>query len=95
MSWRHSKDYRKWRVAVIRKDKVCLVCESRKNRHAHHVNHSSYFPEQRFNVENGVVLCGKCHSQFHNNYKRSTREKCTRYDLNNFISLVTYLKGLK
>jgi len=94
MSWRRTKAYRTWRAKVIRKDKVCQVCTSRKSRHAHHVNHAAYFQDQRFNPENGVCLCAKCHSQFHNNFKRSTREKCDRSDYDNFIALIKYIKDL-
>lgn len=92
MGWRNTREYRLWRVAVIRRDKVCQVCSTRKNRQAHHINHASYFPEQRFDVNNGLTLCPKCHSHFHNDYKNSTREKCTKKDMNNFMSLVEYLK---
>jgi len=56
------------------------------------MNSGSYFPSDRFNVDNGVCLCSKCHTQFHTNYKRSFREKCTRDDYNNFLSLVFYMK---
>jgi len=90
--WRNTVKYRIWRISVIRRDKVCQVCKSRKNRQAHHINHASYFPEQRFNINNGITLCASCHSQFHNNFKNSTREKCTSKDLNNFFDLIRYIK---
>lgn len=92
MSWRHTREYRVWRASVIRRDTRCVICNSMDRRHAHHINHATYFPEERFDVENGVCLCGKCHSQFHNNFKRSTRTKCTRYDWDNFLCLVSYFK---
>ena len=93
--WRRSREYRIWRVAVVRRDGVCQVCGTRKNRHAHHKNHATYFPEQRFDVDNGTVFCGRCHSKFHNDYKRSTQTKCTDYDHYNFMSLVSYLFRVK
>ena len=95
MSWRHTRTYRKWRAGVIRRDKVCQVCDERKGRHAHHINHASYFKEQRYLLENGVCLCATCHSQFHNNFKRNTRMKCDRDDFKNFMDLTTYLRRLK
>lgn len=91
MSWRRTREYRAWRIAVIRKGGTCDVCGSIKHRHAHHLNHASYFPEQRFDVKNGVVLCSKCHSHYHNDYHRNTRIKCTNYNYKNFKSLVNYL----
>lgn len=91
--WHSSKEYRIWRIAVIRRDVRCQVpgCGSMEKRSAHHLNSGSYFPLERYDIENGVVLCGKCHSNFHNNYKRSYREKCTKYDFDNFLSLCGYL----
>ena len=92
--WRRSKEYRLWRVSVIRRDSRCVICDSLIGREAHHINHSTYFPEQRFLVENGVTLCRKCHSQFHTNYKSSFREKCTLKDFLNFKELIKYFKSL-
>jgi len=94
MDWRKTAEYRRWRVAVIRRDGVCQICNRRKNRQAHHINSASYFPDERFNVDNGITLCRSCHSQFHNNYKKSTRQKCTKDDWDNFCVLVEYVKNL-
>jgi len=92
--WHSSKEYRIWRIKVIRRDKVCQVCGSIKNRQAHHMDSGSYFPDERYDLENGVCLCHKCHTQFHCNYKRSFKEKCTKYDYKNFMQLVKYLKTI-
>lgn len=92
--FRRTREYRVWRVQVVRRDKVCQVCGSRQHREAHHMNSASYFPDERYDVDNGVVLCKKCHSQFHNNYKKSFRTKCTKDDYSNFIQLVEYVKGI-
>ena len=92
--WRNTKAYRIWKIKVVRRDKRCKVCNSIKHRQSHHLNSASYFPKERFLLENGVCLCKKCHSQFHNNYKKSFRQKCTKYDFLNFMSLVKYLKGI-
>jgi len=91
-NWRNTKDYRLWRAKVIRRDKRCKICGAIKNRVAHHINHASYFPDERFDVNNGVCLCKDCHTNFHTNFKRSTREKCTRYDWDNFTVLAKYFK---
>ena len=94
MSWRRTKEYRRWRILVIRRDKVCQLCGSKKHRNAHHMNCGSYHPEDRFDVDNGVTLCGSCHSNYHNNYHRSYRTKCTKYDYKNFLSLFKYIRSL-
>jgi 5-methylcytosine-specific restriction endonuclease McrA len=92
MSWRNTREYRTWRVRVIRRDRRCVVCGSIKNRHAHHLNHASYFKDVRFDPENGVCLCRDCHTDFHTNFKRSYKQKCTKYD---FLNFVTLLKNMK
>lgn len=90
INWRNSREYRLWRVHVIRRDKVCQICGNPNRRHAHHLNSASYFPDERFDIENGVCLCYGCHMNFHNNFKRSYREKCTKYDYENFVVLSKY-----
>jgi hypothetical protein len=87
-NWRNTRDYRVWRALVIRRDKRCVMCDALQGRQAHHKNSASYFPEERFDTGNGVCLCRKCHTDFHTNFKRSFREKCTKYDYDNFIMLV-------
>jgi len=94
MSWRNSREYRIWRAGVVMRDKRCQICNTLQNRHAHHMNHATYFPEERFDIENGICLCRSCHSHFHNDFKRSTREKCTKYDFNNYNALNEYFKTL-
>jgi len=94
MNWRNTREYRIWRVNVIRRDKRCQICSSMKHRQAHHMNSGSYFPKERFNENNGVTLCSKCHTKYHCDYHKSFREKCTIYDWKNFQSLVKYIKLL-
>jgi len=91
-NWRNSREYRKWRAQVIRRDVKCVICGSIKKRVAHHLNHASYFIDERFDVDNGVCLCEECHIQFHNNFKRNNRVKCTKYDFDNFVKLLRYAK---
>ena len=92
MNWRSSRDYRVWRALVIRKDKVCQLCGSRHNRHAHHLNHATYYPGQRFYISNGICLCGLCHSYYHNKFHGSTRKKCTTKSFNKFKNWFSLLK---
>jgi predicted restriction endonuclease len=91
-TWRTSREYRIWKVAVIRRDKVCQLCGSTQSRNAHHIEDASYHPESRFDPENGVCLCRSCHVAFHCDFKRSFREKCTKRDWNNFVKLSNYLR---
>jgi len=90
--WRKTRDYRLWRVLVIRRDKVCQCCGAGSERQAHHIEDGSHNPSLRFDVDNGITLCRGCHSQLHTNYKHSYREKTTRKDLDNFLLLVEHYK---
>jgi hypothetical protein len=89
-NWRHSREYRVWRAHVIRRDKQCVICTSKEGRNAHHIHGAKYFPELRFDEDNGVCLCMECHINFHCNFKRSYREKCDMDDFLNFQSLMDY-----
>jgi len=92
--WRNSRDYRIWRASIIRRDTRCVICNSIKDRNAHHLNHSTYFIDERFDINNGVCLCRKCHTQFHTNFKRSYKTKCTKYDFENFKCLANYFADI-
>lgn len=65
-NWRTSREYRIWKVRVIRRDGVCQCCDNRKERHAHHIKSASFFPELAFDENNGVTLCNDCHKFIHN-----------------------------
>ena len=93
MKWHNTKEYRKWRAQVIRRDKKC-ICGSIKKRTAHHLNSGSFFPDKRYDLNNGICLCSKCHMQFHNNFKRGYRTKCTKCDFDNFRTLFTYIRNI-
>ena len=92
--WRRRKEYRVWRVKVIRRDGCCVICGTRKSRQAHHLDHAMYFKEKRYDVDNGVTLCRWCHINFHTNFKRSFRVKSTKYDFENFKVLMEYAKDI-
>lgn len=69
-----------WRKAVYDRDNyTCQVCGDSRggNLVAHHLDSYADFPEERFNVENGITLCEDCHKRFHHEYTyyHSTREK--------------------
>lgn len=89
--WRLSREYRTWRVHVIRRDGRCVICDSIKDREAHHMNHATYWPTMRFDASNGVTLCRACHVDFHCNFKMSFREKCSKADFANFVTLVDHV----
>lgn len=91
-NWRSTREYRLWRAGVIMRDKRCVICGSIENRHAHHVDHATYFADRRFDVSNGVTLCDGCHMNYHCNFHRSYQTKCTEYDWGNFQSLADHFR---
>lgn len=61
---RSSVEYKKWREAVFERDKhACVWCgdSSGGNLQADHIKPFAYFPELRFDINNGRTLCERCH----------------------------------
>lgn len=60
-----------WRMGVFgRDDFTCQFCYQRGGKLvAHHIKPWSEFSQLRFNVENGITLCEKCHKLILN-YKK-------------------------
>ena len=58
-----SKDYAEWRDRIYRMDKyICQMCFKRGGKlAAHHIRSWSKYPELRYNEDNGITLCDKCH----------------------------------
>jgi 5-methylcytosine-specific restriction endonuclease McrA len=67
--YRHYKnsDYKNWREGVFKRDDyTCLNCGVRGvYLHPHHIKSYTYYPEYRYNVDNGITLCVPCHHQLH------------------------------
>ena len=59
--------HHKWVNAVISRDKaICQHCgASGIELHAHHIKSYKDYPDLRFDVDNGITLCFKCHWQLH------------------------------
>jgi HNH endonuclease len=60
--------YEDWRDAVRKRDKhTCQQCgrKAKHGLHAHHIKPWNDCPEGRFDVDNGITLCERCHSEAH------------------------------
>jgi|SRR5882762_2058613 len=63
---RKSIEYKIWRKTVFERDNyTCLICGEKEKVSGHleadHIKPFAYFPEERFNVNNGRTLCNACH----------------------------------
>ena len=67
---RNSAEYKQWRLSVFTRDgwkcKKCNVKGGKLN--AHHIFNFSEHKELRFNTDNGIIFCKKCHNKFHRIY---------------------------
>ena len=67
-----TKKYKEWRQLVFERDNFtcqkCLKIGQKLN--AHHVFDYASFPDQRYEVGNGITFCLKCHLMFHSLYGR-------------------------
>lgn len=64
-------EYNKWRSVVYRRDDwECRICGYKGRKIiAHHLRVWKNFPEERFNIENGITLCRGCHCRLHTTHK--------------------------
>ncbi len=61
--------YKKWRRDVFERDNfICQFCGRRDGRRlaAHHIKSFADYPEDRFNINNGITLHNSCHVRLHN-----------------------------
>ena len=63
---RRSREYRRWKQAIRQRDKVCIVCGSSERLQAHHIKSFTRYPELRFDITNGQLLCWNCHRKTDN-----------------------------
>lgn len=63
---RVSPAYKVWRLEVLKRDNfTCQACGDSNNLHAHHIIRFVDDKDERFNVDNGITLCEKCHRKIH------------------------------
>ncbi|NCC70883.1 HNH endonuclease [bacterium] len=55
-------EYRNFRRLVLERDNyTCQECGNTKKLEIHHIKSFQKYPKLRFNINNGITLCNKCH----------------------------------
>ena len=63
---RRSSKYKNWKKQVLIRDSyTCKRCGSKENLVVHHIEKFSENKKLRFDVNNGITLCQKCHKEVH------------------------------
>ena len=64
---RHCTEYKEWRKTVFERDNyTCQMCGKRGVKiNAHHKNAYAYYPDLRYDIDNGITLCVPCHKAIH------------------------------
>lgn len=64
---RNTREYKVWRIAVFERDNyTCQNCGVKGARlQAHHNKPWAKYPKDRYDINNGVTLCEKCHKEKH------------------------------
>ena len=61
---RRSIEYRQWKDRVKDRDgNACRRCSYNNNLHVHHIKPLERYPEFALVLDNGLTLCGNCHSE--------------------------------
>ncbi len=72
-----SRQYKRWRKQIFeRDDYTCQLCGQRGGKlEPHHIYEFSLYPNKRFDVNNGITLCRKCHLEVHKAYRVGFKEE--------------------
>ena len=65
MQDRNSAESQRWKREVRRRDgNACRVCGVQRNIHVHHIKPLKKYPDFATDIDNGITLCGNCHTLF-------------------------------
>jgi len=81
-----------WSKEVRKRDKKCQVCNTKHNLEAHHLDDKTHYPKRALLLDNGIALCGNCHTEFHS-WNGGFQARCTKSRFEKWIK--TKKKGKK
>ncbi|MYE91123.1 HNH endonuclease [Candidatus Poribacteria bacterium] len=62
---RNSAENQRWKREVKQRDgNACRICGVQRNIHVHHIKPFKKYPEFATELDNGITLCGNCHTLF-------------------------------
>ncbi len=73
---RYSDEYFNWRDIIFKRDNFeCRICkkESNGDLNAHHILSFAVYPDIRFDKNNGITVCQKCHKLLHKIFGRECK----------------------
>lgn len=65
---RNDKIYQKFRIRVLKRDKVCQCCGATDSLHVHHLSSFVLHNSRGADTDNGIALCEDCHKEYHRIY---------------------------
>lgn len=73
---RDIKEAQDLRKKVFERDNyTCQICLNKRKLNAHHLDGWNWCKEKRFDPDNCVTLCEKCHNNFHKEYGKGNNTK--------------------
>lgn len=65
-----------FRNSVFERDNyTCIVCGNKGLLNAHHITNYYLDIDNRYNIDNGITMCEKCHKAFHKKYGNKNNNK--------------------
>ena len=80
---RNSKEYRRYRKSVLKRDKICQCCGSSDKSEVHHPLTFNEYNHLGADTNNGIVLCKECHTEYHHQY--GYKKECNPVTLAQFL----------
>ena len=74
----NNKEEGEWRMVILKRDDfTCHFCGHRPSRVVHHINSKKFYPDLKYDIGNGICVCEKCHSKYHegNKVENNIQEK--------------------